>query len=246
MLKKTVLITGASKGIGAQIARKFASNGYNVCINYNNSEKEALDLKEELLTYNVDVDVYKADVSNLDQVKNLVLFTLKRFGNIDVLVNNAGICEYKLFLDVNLDDINKMMDVLIKGTFFVTQEVIKKCMLNNKSGSIINISSVWGMVGASMEVNYSMCKAAIIGFSKALAKEMAPSNIRVNVVAPGVIDTDMIKNLNKDEINSLKEEIPLERIGTCDDVANSVYFLASKESSYITGQVLSPNGGFVI
>ncbi len=246
MLKKTVLITGASKGIGAQIARKFASNGYNVCINYNNSEKEALNLKEELLKYNVDVDVYKADVSNLDQVKNLVLFTLKRFGNIDVLVNNAGICEYKLFLDVNLDDINKMMDVLIKGTFFVTQEVIKKCMLNNKRGSIINISSVWGMVGASMEVNYSMCKAAIIGFSKALAKEMAPSKVRVNVVAPGVIDTDMIKNLNKDEINSLKEEIPLERIGTCDDVANSVYFLASEESSYITGQVLSPNGGFVI
>lgn len=246
MLKKTVLITGASKGIGAQIARKFASNGYNVCINYNNSEKEALNLKEELLKYNVDVDVYKADVSNLDQVKNLVLFTLKRFGNIDVLVNNAGICEYKLFLDVNLDDINKMMDVLVKGTFFVTQEVIKKCMLNNKRGSIINISSVWGMVGASMEVNYSMCKAAIIGFSKALAKEMAPSKVRVNVVAPGVIDTDMIKNLNKDEINSLKEEIPLERIGTCDDVANSVYFLASEESSYITGQVLSPNGGFVI
>lgn len=246
MLKKTVLITGASKGIGAQIARKFASNGYNVCINYNNSEKEALNLKEELLKYNVDVDVYKADVSNLDQVKNLVLFTLKRFGNIDVLVNNAGISEYKLFIDINEEDLQRMLNVNIMGTFNTTQSVLKKSMIPRKDGTIINISSIWGMVGASLEVAYSTSKAAIIGMSKALAKELAPSNITVNVVAPGAISTDMLATLSDEDMKVLTEEIPLGKIGAVEDVAATVKFLASYEARYITGQVISPNGGLVI
>lgn len=246
MNKKTLLITGAAKGIGAAIAEKFANNKYNVCINYNTSDIEAKSLKNRLFDLGYNVEIYKADISKICEVEQMVDFTLKRFGSIDVLINNAGICQYKLFTDTTNEDIQKMLDVSLIGTFNVTNTVIKKCMLNKKDGVIINISSVWGMVGASLEVIYSMAKAGIIGFTKALAKEMGPSNIRVNAITPGVIKTDMINNLSNDEILDLQDQIPLGRIGEVGDVSGVALFLASDDAKYITGQIISPNGGFVI
>lgn len=246
-MKKTVLITGAAKGIGAQIARDFVKEGYNVLINYMSSNVEALNLKEELTKIGGNVDIYQADISIREQVDKMIDFCISRFDTLDVLVNNSGICEYKLFTDLTYDDFKKMLDVNVIGNFNVTQAALKKYMLNKKDGVIINISSIWGIVGASLEVNYSTSKAAIIGMSKALAKELAPSNIRVNVVAPGAINTDMItKHLSKEDIDSFVAEIPLERLGNVEDVSGAVIFLASDKASYITGQVISPNGGIVI
>ena len=247
-MNKTILITGAAKGIGAAIAKEFASlNTYNICINYNTSEKEAIELKKELEEkYSVNVEIYKADISNREEVDSMVDKILSKFSSIDVLVNNAGICEYKLFTDITLDDMNKMINTSIIGNFNVTQSVLKKYMINKKQGNIINISSIWGMVGSSCEVNYSTSKAAIIGMSKALAKELSLSNIRVNVVAPGVIYTDMMKGFTDEELEMIKEDIPMNRIGETKDVAGVVKFLASDDAKYITGQVISPNGGYVM
>ena len=245
-MNKTVLITGAAKGIGAEIARKFAKEGYNVCINYNTSEEKAKELCQELAKDGCNVIIYKADVTNRQEVDKMVDYVIGTFGNIDVLINNAGISEYKLFTDITQEDMEKMVNVNILGVFNTTQSVLKKSMLSRKDGTIINISSIWGMVGASLEVAYSTTKAAIIGMSKALAKELAPSNITVNVVAPGAISTDMISSLSKEDLEVLKEEIPLGKIGNVEDVAASVKFLASYEARYITGQVISPNGGLVI
>ena len=241
MNERTVLVTGGAKGIGKEISTEFAKSSYDVCINYNTSDEEALKLKKELTEKGYNVDIFKADVSNRNEVDKMVDFCINRFDSIDVLINNAGICEYKLFCDITQEDIHKMLN-----TFNVTQSVLNKYMLHNHRGNIINISSVWGMVGSSCEVNYSMSKSAIIGMSKALAKEMGPSNIRVNVIAPGIIKTEMISNLNEKEIENIKNEIPLSRIGNTSDIAKLALFLASDNSSYITGQVISPNGGWVI
>ena len=176
----------------------------------------------------------------------MIEFCVSRFDSIDVLVNNSGICEYKLFTDITNEDFINMLNVNVIGNFNITQSALKHYMLNKKDGVIINISSIWGMVGASLEVNYSTSKAAIIGMSKALAKELAPSNIRVNVVAPGAIKTDMMKDLSKEDIEEFRKEIPLERIGEVEDISGVVLFLASDKATYITGQVISPNGGIVI
>ena len=247
-MKKTIVITGAAKGIGAAIAEEFAiTKEYNVCINYNTSQTEATELKKYLEEkYSINVEIYKADVSNREEVDKMMDSILSRFYSIDVVVNNAGICEYKLFNDISLDDMQKMLNINVVGNFNIIQSALKKYMLNKKDGSIINISSIWGMVGASCEVNYSTSKAAIIGMSKALAKELALSNIRVNVVAPGVIYTDMMKGFSKEELDMIKEDIPMNRIGETKEVASVVKFLASDDSKYITGQVISPNGGYVI
>lgn len=245
-MNKTVIITGAAKGIGRAIAKDFAYSGYNVCINYNTSEEQAKELWQELAKDGCNIIIYKADVTNRQEVDKMVDYVIGTFGNIDVLINNAGISEYKLFTDITQEDMEKMVNVNILGVFNTTQSVLRKSMLPRKDGTIINISSIWGMVGASLEVAYSTTKAAIIGMSKALAKELAPSNITVNVVAPGAISTDMISSLSKEDLEVLKEEIPLGKIGNVEDVAASVKFLASYEARYITGQVISPNGGLVI
>lgn len=245
-MKKTVLITGGAKGIGRKIAEDFASLGYNVCINYNTSEKEAISLKNRLASLGYSVLIIKADISKKEEVDKMIEEIIVNFGKIDVLVNNAGICNYDLFTDISDEDIKKIIDTNLIGTINVTKSVLNKSMIKNKSGNIINISSIWGIIGASCEVMYSLTKAGIIGFTKALAKELALSNIRVNAVAPGVIDTEMISNLKEVELNILKDEIPLGRIGNVEDVSNAVLFLALEKSSYITGQVISPNGGMVI
>jgi len=245
-MKKTILVTGGARGIGKKIVEDFANLGYNVCVNYNKSEKEAFNLKDELANKGLSVFIAKADISKVEEVDAMVKNVILNFGKIDVLVNNAGVCNYDLFTEVTDDEIKKMIYVNILGTINVTRSVLKNSMINNKSGNVINLSSIWGMVGASCEVIYSMTKAGIIGFTKALAKEVAPSNIRVNAIAPGVINTDMISNLSEGDIKALKDEIPLGRIGNLEDVSNLVKFLASDDSSYITGQVISPNGGFVI
>lgn len=245
-MKKTVIVTGGAKGIGEAIVREFALKEYNVCINYNTSEKKALELKKELFEKGCNVDVFCADVSDRRKVDEMIDFTLSRFGSIDVVVNNAGICEYKLFTDITNEDLDNMLKSTVVGTFNVTQSALKKYMINKKDGVIINIASIWGMVGASCEVNYSTSKSAIIGMTKALAKELGPSNIRVNAVAPGAIYTDMMSNLTEEAIQSFKEEIPLNRIGKTEDISSIVEFLASNKGSYITGQVISPNGGIVI
>lgn len=245
-MKKTILVTGGARGIGKKIVEDFANLGYNVCVNYNKSEKEAINLKDELANKGLSVIIAKADISKVDEVESMVKNVISNFGKIDVLVNNAGVCNYDLFTEVTYEEIKKMIDVNILGTINVTRSVLKNTMINNKSGNVINLSSIWGMVGASCEVIYSMTKAGIIGLTKALAKEVGPSNIRVNAIAPGVIETDMISNLNEGDIKVLKDEIPLGRIGKVEDVSNLVKFLASDDSSYITGQVISPNGGFVI
>lgn len=245
-MNKTVLITGAAKGIGAEIARRFAKEGYNVCINYNTSYTKAKELLDELSKYKIQVLILKADIAKREQVNKMIKEVLDNFGKIDVLVNNAGISEYKLFIDLTYDDVVRMLNTSIVGTFNVTQEVLKKSMIKEKNGKIINISSIWGISGASLEVNYSTAKAGIIGMTKALAKELAPSNITVNAVAPGAIYTDMLNDLTDEDIKNLENEIPLGRIGNTNDISGCVYFLASEDARYITGQVISPNGGFVI
>ena len=245
-MNKTVLVTGGAKGIGRKIVEDFAKLGYNVCINYNTSEKDAIQLKDKLASLGYSVLILKADISKNDEVEKMINEIITNFGKIDVLVNNAGICNYDLFTYISDEYVKKIIDINLIGTINVTKSVLNKSMIKNKSGNIINISSIWGITGASCEVMYSLTKAGIIGFTKALAKELAISNIRVNAVAPGVIDTEMISNLNENEINNLKEEIPVGRIGKAEDVSNTVIFLSSDKSSYITGQVISPNGGIVI
>lgn len=238
---KTVLITGASRGIGSACARLFSENGYNVAINYLSSEKEALALEKEL----ENAAAFRADVSDRAQVDNMMSGIRKRFGGVDVLINNAGIASSGLFSDVSENDFDRMVSVHLKGTFNCSQAVLNH-MIDEKSGRIINISSIWGITGASCEVTYSMAKAGIIGFTKALAKELAPSGITVNAVAPGVVDTDMMSSFSPDEITEITNDIPLGRFASPDEIAQTVLFLAGKNAGYITGQVISPNGGMVI
>lgn len=247
MKSKSVLITGGARGIGRAISIKFAQEGYNVLINYNNSKKEAEELKNYLkqLFPSLVIETYKADITKKEEVQDMIKFASQKFCNIDVLVNNSGCAMTKLANDIEYDDIKRVFDLNVFGTFNVIRECLAS-MISKKSGSIINISSIWGITGASMEVLYSSSKAAVIGMSKALAKELGPSNIRVNVVAPGWIETDMTKCYSNEEKAMFCEDVPLQRLGNVEDIANAVYFLATDESSYITGQVLSPNGGYLI
>ncbi len=245
VINKTVLITGASRGIGSAIAKVFSENNYNVIINYLNSEKNALELEEEINEMGYSATAIKADVSDSKQVEEMIEKCVLKYGGVDVLVNNAGISEQKLFTDITEEQWDNMLNVHVKGTYNCCQSVLPY-MLEKKQGKIINISSIWGITGASCEVHYSTAKAAIIGFTKALAKELGPSGIQVNCVAPGIIDTDMNTFLDTDETQTLIDATPLMRFGKPEEIAYAVLYLASKQANFITGQVLSPNGGFVI
>lgn len=242
-MKKVAIVTGASKGIGREIAKVLAKNNIQVIANYFKSEEEAKSLKEELLKENIEIDIVKADVSKREEAKKLVQYVLDKYKTIDILVNNAGISEYKLFTEETDEDWNRIINTNLYSAFVMAQEVAPT-MINQKEGCIINISSVWGMVGAALEVLYSISKAGMDGLTKALAKELGPSNIRVNSIAPGIIATKMIGNLTQKELNEIKEEIPLEKIGDPQDIAKCVKWLV--EDNYTTGQVISINGGWIV
>lgn len=243
-MEKIVIVTGASKGIGRGIVIKLARKGMKVIAGYNNSEKEAKELKEELEKENIYIEIFKVDVSKRENIKQMVEYVLNKYKKIDVLINNAGISQYKLFTDVTDEEWNQVINVNLYSVFCATQEVLKS-MIQNKQGCIINISSIWGIVGASCESIYAMSKAGIDSMTRSLAKELSLSNIRVNSIAPGCIDTDMIrKNLKEEDIEALENEIPLGKIGKPEDIAKCVEWLI--EDNYTTGQVISINGGLVI
>ena len=243
--RKTLLVTGGSKGIGSSIAEFFAYKGYNVVVNYNSSAADASSLVENIRSCGMCAEPFKADVSNRSEVDSMVDFCIEKFGPIDVLINNAGISASSLFTDITEYDWDSMMNVNLKGVFNCTQSALRY-MLPAKKGKIVNISSMWGIVGGSCEVHYSAAKAGVIGLTKALAKELGPSNIQVNCIAPGVIQTDMLSDYSESDIQDLIYETPLMRIGKPQNIAHSAFFLSSEESDFITGQVLSVNGGFVI
>ena len=240
-MSKTVLITGSSLGIGAAMAKLFYESGYNVAINYNNSENEA---KELSLSLNGSL-LIKGDVSKEADARAMVEKTIEHFGKIDVLINNAGISKTGLLQDISLSDWESLFAVNVTGTFLMSKYAAKN-MIANHSGKIINISSIWGISGASCESCYSASKGAVVAFTKALAKELGASNITVNCIAPGFIDTDMNKNISKEDTQAFCNETPLGRIGTPDEVAKAALFLASENAGFITGQILGVDGGAII
>lgn len=240
---KTVVVTGASRGIGRAVAKEFANNGYNVVICYNKSVSDAQQLLNEVSQTTRAIAV-KVDVSNEDDVKNMVEITKKTFGNIDVLVNCAGVSDTRLLIDSTKDDYDFVFDTNMRGTYN-TCKLVGREMLSNQSGKIINISSIWGLRGGSCESVYSASKGAIIAFTKALAKELGPNGINVNAVAPGFIQTDMTKNVTNEIKQEIMESSALGRLGTPEDVAGVVSFLVSEKSNFITGQVISVDGGWL-
>ena len=241
IVNKVVIVTGGSRGIGAEIVKQMARLGYTVILNYNNSENCAKNVENELKNEGITVDIFKADVSKKEEAVNLIQFALNKYENIDVLVINAEISQIKLFIEITDEDWQRMMDNNLNSAFYCTREAVKN-MVHNKQGLIINISSIWGITGGSLEVHYSTAKAGLIGFTKALAKELGPSNIRVNAIAPGIIDTDMNKEYSKKEKEDITEEIPLGKIGTSKNIAKCVAWLI--EDDYTTGEVISINGGW--
>lgn len=245
MKRKSVIITGASRGIGRAAALRFSREGYQVVLQYCRSEHAAQTLLEQIRGEGGCAVAVRADVSVREDVDRMVAVCVENFGGTGILVNNAGIAQTKLFTDITQQDWDKMLGVNLNGVFYSCQAVLPY-MIHEKAGKIINVSSMWGQVGGACEVHYSAAKAAVIGLSKALAKEVAPSGIQVNCVAPGVIRTDMLSDYTDEDLRALEEETPLMRLGTPEDVANAIFFLASPESDFITGQVLAPNGGFVI
>lgn len=239
--QKNVLVTGGSRGIGKAIVYAFARAGYNVLLNFNTSENLANEIASEFSN----VKVYGADVGNQDCVINMVNYAKEHFGGIDILINNAGVSCTGLLQDLQKDEWDRLLNVNLTGVYNCTKAVLPD-MISKKQGKIINISSVWGLVGASNEVAYSASKAGVIGLTKALAKEVGPSNIQVNCIAPGIVMTDMISEYSMEELNDITNQIPLGRIGSTSDVADLALFLASDSANYITGQIFSPNGGWVI
>ncbi len=242
-MSKTVLITGSSRGIGAAIAEKFARGGYNVIINYLSSQSKAEELLERLTAKTGSkIIAVKADVSDENDVQKLFMAAYNAFGGVDVLINNAAVSDIKMLGDFSKAEWDRTFDINV-GSAFLCSKAAMHHMVNQKFGRIINISSMWGILGASCEVPYSASKAAMIGFTKALAKELAPSGITVNCIAPGIIDTDMNAHLSPSEISDFVSDVPVSRLGTPSEIAHAAYFLAGDESSYITGQVLSVDGG---
>ena len=241
---KTVLITGGTRGIGRAAALRFTAEGFAVVANYTKNKSAAETLEEEIKKSGGTVMIVRADVADAADREKLVSEALSLTGKIDVLVNNAGIADSGLFTDLAGERAARLYAVDLLAPVELTRLVLPH-MIHEKSGAIVNLSSMWGQVGASCEVDYSTAKAGIIGFTKALAKEVAPSGIRVNCVAPGLIDTEMNSNLSREDFDAFAEEIPMERAGTADEVAECIYFLAAG-GNYLTGQVISPNGGYIV
>ncbi len=245
VLRKTVLITGGAKGIGRAMAEIFALKGYNVVFNFYRSYNEAKDLESRLREMGCEAYGVQGDITNNNDVEKIFNFIEEKFSGIDILINNAGISQFKLFTEIKEEDWDLMMNVNLKGMFNCCKKAVPY-MIKQKKGKILNISSIWGMVGASCEVHYSTSKAGMIGFTKALAKELGPSGVQVNCITPGVIDTDMNNCLSDEDKCSLKDNTPLMRLGTPGDIANLALYLSSSEADFITGQIISPNGGIVI
>lgn len=244
-MDKCALITGATRGIGKQIAITLAKQGYNIALNYRKENEELENTKKEIEEIGVQVLAVKGDVANFENCENFVKQVIERFGQIDVLVNNAGITKDMLLMRMKKEDFEQVIDTNLVGTFNVTKNVVPY-MMKARSGRIINISSVVGISGNAGQTNYSASKAGIIGFTKSLAKEIASRNILVNAVAPGFIGTNMTDVLKDDVKQEIAKNIPLKRMGTTQDVANVVKFLASDDSSYITGQVINVDGGMLM
>ena len=244
-MKGVALVTGASGGIGRAIALALASEGYAIAVHCHRNEPKARAVQDEIVALGGTAEVFVCDITDADAVDYMVNEICRTLGCVTVLVNNAGIAQQKLFTDLSVDEWQRMMAVHVDGAFYACRAVLPD-MIRAHSGSIVNISSMWGQTGGSCEVHYSTAKAALIGLTKALAKEVGPAGIRVNCVAPGVIRTDMLAELSRETLNDLEEETPLCRLGTPEDVAAAVVFLASEGASFITGQVLATNGGIVI
>ena len=246
MERKVALITGGSRGIGKAVAKKFAKEGYDIVINYVSESAELGKVKEEMIeNRNVDILFVKADVTNYNGCEEMIKEVINKFGRIDVLVNNAGITKDGLLMRMKEEDFDKVIEVNLKGTFNVTKNVIPY-MMKQRSGKIVNISSVVGIGGNAGQANYAASKAGIIGFTKSVAKELASRNILANCVAPGFIKTDMTDVLSDAVKENINKQIPLNKMGEADEVANAVYFLASEENTYITGQVLNVDGGMIM
>ncbi len=240
---KNIVVTGGSRGIGKCLVENFAKEGNNVILNYNKSKKQAEKIKAELAEKGIRIEIYKADVSKREDVNKLIKFAVKTMGSIDTLINNAGIAKLQMFQDVTEDDWNEIMDTNLKSVYYTIQGVLPE-MLHNKVGCIINISSIWGITGASCEAVYAASKAGMDAITKSLAKELGPSNIRVNSIAPGVINTDMNSVLDEKIKEEIKKETPLEKIGEPIDIYRCAKWIV--EDEFTTGQVISVNGGYVI
>ena len=244
-MRKIVLITGGSRGIGAACVRAFATDGYTVVFLYKSSREKAEALAQSLRAEGKDVAAYQCDVADAAQVQATVADILRAYRRIDALVNCAGIAHVGLFTDMTEDEWDRLFVVNVRSVFSVSKAVLPG-MISRQGGAVVNVSSMWGEVGASCEVAYSATKAALIGLTKALAKEVGPSGIRVNCVTPGVIDTDMNAQLTEDDRAALADETPLGRIGNADEVAKTILFLCGEGASFITGQILGVSGGMVI
>ena len=243
--KKVAIITGGSRGIGKEIAKKFAKENYNLVINYVSEKTNTEELKKEFEELGAEVLFIKTNVTSYEECEKMAKDAINKFGKIDVLVNNAGVTKDSLLLRMKEEDFDTVINVNLKGTFNVTKACIPY-MMKKKSGKIVNISSVVGISGNSGQANYAASKAGIIGFTKSVAKELASRNILANCVAPGFIDTDMTSILNDNVKENINSQIPLKRMGKSEEIANSVYFLAGEENTYITGQVLNVDGGMLM
>ena len=245
MLARSVLITGASRGIGRACAKVFAQNGWQITAGYSHAQQEAQSLQEEIEQMGGSCRIVQADLCDTAAVRRMALLAQASYGIPDAVVCCAGIAQQKLFQDITEEDWDHMFDVNVKGMYRTIQAVLPM-MMQEQRGSIVTVSSIWGQTGGSCEVHYSASKAAVIGMTKALAKELGLSGIRVNCVSPGVIDTDMNRMHGEEVMQELAEETPLGRIGTPEETAQAIYWLASEQSSFVTGQVLGVNGGFLI
>ncbi len=241
-MKKCALITGASGGIGSEIALRLAKDGFNIAACYCSDEDGIRELEKRLAQTDAEYRFYKADVSDYSSIKDVFADATEFFGGVSVLVNNAGMAQQKLFTDITEDEFDRITAVNFKGVFNCCKCAVP-FMVSRKSGKIINISSMWGVYGASCETVYSATKAAVIGLTKSLARELAPSNVQVNCVAPGAIDTKMNSNLSESDKAAFAEEIPMGRFGTAKEIAGVVSFLASEDSDYVTAQVITADGG---